>query len=223
MKKQLLLILALLPCGIRAQQLEMPSAHPVSLQIHAGTQGAGADVRYGLIDRVSARVGASFIPVTANNVFTFPGVKSDNTVSAKFSNVHFMADVVPFSGARGLRLVGGVGYLFKASGTLMVTPTTTYKYGDIVLTPEQVGNLNLDVSWKGVAPYLGLGLFKSFPNHLFNFNLDLGTYYLTTPQATVIGTGVLAGNESNGAQITSNVSDYRWMPVLQFNFNFKLH
>jgi hypothetical protein len=221
MKKQLLLLLMLLPLCTLAQQLE-GIQHPVALQLQAGTQGVGADLRYGIFKRLSARFGASFIPVTANNVFSFPGVQSQNTVSAKFSNIHLLADFAPFKGARGLRLVAGAGYLFKANGGMTVTPTSNYNYGDIALTPAQVGNLNLDVTWKGVAPYVGIGLFRSFPSRLFNFNLDLGTYYLTSPQATVAGSGLLSGNEANGAIITNNISDYRWLPVLQLNFNFKI-
>jgi hypothetical protein len=222
MKNYLLILMVLLPWLSKAQEMDYPG-HPLSLQLQGGTQGVGADLRYGLFRQLSIRAGASFIPVTVNNVFSFPGVASQNSVSAKFSNAHLWADIVPFAGLRGLRLVGGAGYLFRANGGMVVTPTGNYNYGDIVVTPAQIGNLNLDVSWKGVAPYIGLGLFRSFPSRFFNFNLDVGTYYLTSPQATVVGTGLLSGNDVNGAIITGNVSQYRWLPVVQLNFNFRLH
>lgn len=223
MKKSLLILFLLIPWFARAQEIASPGLHPVSLQLEGGSQGVGADVRYGIFNQLSARLGASFIPVTVNNVFTFSELQAQNSLSARFSNIHLMADFVPFKGARGFRLVAGAGYLFKASGSLFLSPSGTYKYGDIVLTPDQVGNLNMDVSWKGVAPYLGIGLFRSFPNHLFNFNLDLGTYYLSSPQTSVIGTGVLVNNSNQAQLINSNISNYRWLPVLQLNFNFKLH
>ncbi len=219
MKKILLAFVMLFPCLVHGQ---VETKNSLSLQLQVGSQGVGADFRYGVLPNLSLRAGASFIPVNVNGVYDISGFDSQNDLTAKFSNIHLLADFVPFSGAQGFRLVGGVGYLFKANGGLSVTPSGTYKYGDISLTPEQVGSVNVDIDWKGVAPYLGFGLFKSFPNNRFNINLDLGTYYLTTPKTTIVGTGMLSSNDSQTELINSNVKDYRFLPVIQFNFNFKL-
>jgi hypothetical protein len=196
--------------------------HPLSLQIEAGTQGLGADMRFGVLPRLSIRTGMSFIPVKQNDVLTLPGFQSTNSASVNFYNAHLLADFVPFKGMRGLRVVGGAAYLYKAEGNLTVIPTGSYTYGNTTVTGADIGNLNMQVSWKGVAPYLGLGLFKSFPNHLFNFNLDLGTYYLNQPSTHIIGSGLLVDNNSLEPQFNQNLKEYRWLPVLQLNFNFKL-
>lgn len=196
--------------------------HSLSLQLQAGTQGFGADLRFGLLSRLSARAGASFIPVKANNVLDLPGFQSTNTATVNFYNAHLLADFVPFKKARGFRLVGGAAYLYKADGGISVIPTGTYKYGNMTVTGTDIGNLNLNVSWKGIAPYMGIGLFKSFPNKVFNFNLDLGTYYLNQPSTHIVGTGLLSDNNTLEPQFNENLKDYRWLPVLQLNFNFKL-
>lgn len=196
--------------------------HPLSLQMEAGTQGVGADLRYGLAKRLSLRAGMSFIPVKEDNVITLPGFESTNSASINFYNAHLLADFVPFKKMRGFRLVGGAAYLYKANGGLSVIPTGSYTYGNTTVTGTDIGNLNLNVSWKGVAPYLGIGLFKSFPSHVFNFNLDLGTYYLSQPQTHIIGTGLLTDNNSLEPQFNDNLRNYRWLPVLQLNFNFKI-
>ena len=228
MKKLLLSIFLLSPCVIFSQtnpDLSDTLANTnraLSVQVQAGTQGIGADLRYALLPALSMRLGASFIPVTVKDAFTFSGFESRNDVDVKFSNVHILADYVPFSSIKGLRLVGGAGYLFEANGGVNDIPTGTYKFGEIALTPAQVGKVNIDVSWKGIAPYLGVGLFKSFPSRLFNINIDLGSYYLTEPKSTIVGTGMLSGNDSQENLINSNMSSYRWLPVAQLNFNFKL-
>jgi hypothetical protein len=196
--------------------------HPLSMQLEAGTQGFGADMRYGLLSRFSVRLGASFIPIKADNVLILPGFQSTNNASVDFYNVHFLADFVPFKSLKGFRLVGGAAYLYKANGGLTVIPTGTYTYGNTTVTGTDIGNLNMNVSWKGAAPYLGIGLFKSFPNHIFNFNLDLGTYYLTQPSTHIIGTGLLTDNNALEPQFNENLKNYRWLPVLQLNFNFKI-
>ncbi|WP_232336496.1 hypothetical protein [Mucilaginibacter aquatilis] len=197
-------------------------ANKISFQLQAGTQGIGGDLRYGLTSRISLRGGASFIPVKANNIFTFSGFDSNNSLSVKFSNVHLWADVVPFKKLQGLRLITGAGYLFKANGNINVLPTGTYSVGNYKLTPADLGSLNIDMSWRGVAPYLGLGLFKGFPKNRFNVNLDLGTYYLSSPKSKVTGTEMLADNYKLEPQLNANMKGYRWLPVAQLNFNFRL-
>ncbi|MDT3403619.1 hypothetical protein [Mucilaginibacter terrae] len=220
-----LISLLIISAGIKAQT--QPQKAPVSdtklsFQLQAGTQGVGGDLRYGLNQQISVRGGASFIPVKANNVFSFSGFESTNNVSVKFSNVHLWADFVPFKKAQGFRLVAGAGYLFQANGDIHVLPTGTYTVGNYKLTPADLGTLKIDMSWKGVAPYAGFGLFKSFPNHRFNVNLDLGTYYLSQPKSNIVGTEMLADNYKLEPQLNANMKSYRWLPVAQLNFNFRI-
>jgi len=240
MKKILLLILASLPllswadagsdstkrtgflATASSKTITGAFAHHWSMQLEAGTQGVGADFRYGAFKQLSFRLGASFIPVTANNALSLPGFQSTNSINVNFYNAHLLADIVPFKGARGLRLVLGGAYLYRADGGLNVTPTGSYNYNNVTITGTDIGSLNMNVSWKGVAPYAGLGLFRSFPSHVFNFNLDLGTYYLAQPQTHIIGTGLLSDNYQLEPQFNENLKGYRWLPVLQLNFNFKL-
>ncbi len=199
------------------------SRHAISLQLHGGTQGVGADFRYGIGKTLSVRFGASAIlPIKIEDAFKISDFNSKNNLKADLSNIHLLADYVPFKKVPGFRLVGGAGYLFKGKGSLNVIPIGDYKFGDIQLTAEQVGVVDFDISWKGFAPYIGMGILKSFPKRRFNINFDLGTYYLTAPKATVVGTGMLSDNDSQSALITSNVSDYRWLPVVQLNFNFRI-
>lgn len=196
--------------------------HGLSLQVEVGTQGVGADVRYGLLPRLSVRSGASFIPITANNILSLPGFQSTNNISIKFYNIHLTADFVPFKKVHGLRLVAGAAYLYKADGGISVISTGTYNYGNTTITGADVGSLNINVSWKGIAPYAGIGVFKSFPSHRFNFNLDLGTYYLNQPSTNIMGTGLLSDNTILEPQFNDNLKNYRWLPVVQLNFNFRL-
>jgi hypothetical protein len=211
----LMIVFAL--CTVSAQQ------GAIAFQVTAGSQGLGGDIKYGILRNLSVRGGASFLPVSANNVFTFSGFNSDNDLSAKFSNAHLLFDFSPFRGSSAFRIVAGGGYFFKGDGTLNVQPTGTYYYGDIPVTSAELGQVTATSSWAGFAPYLGIGLFRGFSNHLFNVNLDLGTYYLSQPRVTVVGTGMLSGNSSQAPVIAGNLSDYRFLPVLQLNFNFKIH
>lgn len=222
MKHRLLIILIALPWLSQAQKATTPLPHPISVQLQAGTQGVGADVRYGIYPTLSARLGGSFIPINTGNSLSFSGFTTDYSADVKVFNVHLLADYVPFKAMRGFRIVGGAAYLYKADGGLVLSPTGNYTFGNYNLTGPEIGKLNMNVNWKGVAPYLGIGLFKSFPSNFFNFNLDLGTYYLTAPSTRITGTNLLVDNNQLEPQFNDNIKDYRWLPVLQLNFNFRL-
>ena len=193
-----------------------------SVKLNLGSQGVGGEFTYGVATKVALRLGVNVIPVTVNNAFDFADFNSTSKASAKFTNIHLLADYTPFKEAPAFRLVAGAAYFARARGNMQVQPRDNYSYGDIALTPEQVGYLDLDINWKGIAPYAGIGLFRVMPKHRFNVNVDLGTYYLKQPDVKIIGTGILKGNDKQEGQLHENVKDYRWLPVIQLNFSYKL-
>jgi len=199
-----------------------PFNNPMSFQVEAGTQGIGGDLRYGLMPNLSGRFGASFAPLSTNSSLSISGFNTLTSEKINFANVHLLADFVPFENAQGLRLVGGAAYLFQASGRLILSPTGNYSFANYNLTGTDVGVLDMNVAWKGLAPYVGIGLFRSFPNNFLNFNLDLGTYYLTAPTTHITGTNLLVDNNQLEPQFNQNLKNYRWLPVLQLNFNFRI-
>lgn len=225
MKKMICALLCLFMAALYASAQDMNLGtvhHQQSIQLTAGTQGVGAEFNYGLTGNLALRTGLSFAPLTMNNAFPISGLSADSKLSANFTNLHLLADFTPIKNFRFLRLVAGSAYFMQAKGSFYLQPNKNYNYGDIVLTPDQVGSVNLDADWRGIAPYAGLGLVNIFPRHGFSVNLDLGSYYLTRPRTTITGTGVLDDNSSQNAQFERNVSAYRFLPVLQLNFNFKL-
>jgi len=229
MKKHLQKTLLCLSClvlgyhyGHAQNAPSVPQLKNMALQFTAGSQGLGVDFKYGITNSLSARFGGSVLPVKANNVFNFSSFESNTVAKAEFNNVHLYADYTPFESVSWLRVVGGAGYLFKASGKLNVTPTGTYKVSNYQIESEELGVMDVDVSWKGVAPYLGLGLFNAFPKSRFNVNLDLGTYYVNSPKSTIVGTKLLSENYKLEPQIDQNLKDYKWLPIMQVNFNFKI-
>jgi len=196
-------------------------AAPVSVQILIGSQGVGADLKYGFLPKLSGRAGFGLVPVTVNNIFGFSSFSTDNQLSAKFTNVHLLAEYAPFNSGR-FRIVGGAAYIVKGDASLIVTPKGNYQFGNTTITKDEIGVLNAEVSWKGMAPYLGAALFKSFPNRLFNINADIGTYYLSSPGTSFTGTKMLSDNSSQQPQFNKNMQGYHWLPVLQLNFNFRI-
>jgi hypothetical protein len=225
-KKQLIFLAIIILTGVYHAGAQTAAPDPIlnqqKVSLNLGSQGIGGEYAYGIHKQIALRLGINVIPVSVNDAFKISNFNSTSKVSAKFTNVHLLADYTPFKSASAFRLVGGAAYFTQARGTLKVQPSDNYTYGDIVLNEEQVGYLNMDIDWKGIAPYLGIGLFKAMPKNRFNVNVDLGTYYLKKPDVQINGTGILKGNDTQEPQLQENVKNYRWMPVLQLNFNYKL-
>lgn len=192
-----------------------------AIQLNIGTQGIGAAYNYGISSQLALKAGINAIPIKANDVFKISGFNSTSHVSADFYNIHLLADYTPFKQVGWFRVVGGFAYFFKANGNVRINPSDDFQYGDLTLTPEQIGYVDLNVDWDGIAPYFGMGFFRAFPKRKFNVNVDLGTYYLYKPEANIVGTGLLTGNDSQTEQFQSNIKSYRWLPIVQINFNYK--
>ena len=211
--------------ALRDSALEIVNPHykvPIALSVFIGTQSFGGDVKIGISKMLAIRAGAAFLPQqTGKNLITITDFKSDNTMLLESTNAHLFVDFKPFK-SNDFRFVGGLAYFTTATASFEVQPTDDFKFGDIVYTPDDIGKLKAALSWQGVAPYVGMSLFRGFPKKVFNITLDLGTYYLKAPEAHFTGTGSLANNSQNDKPLTENVSDYRWLPVLQLCFNFKL-
>lgn len=191
-----------------------------SVNLHLGSQGIGAEFKYNFYKKLSARLGTSIIPVEVNNVINLDDFDTEDKFAAKFTNVHLLFDY-PFIG-QGIRFVAGGAYFIKAKGSIDRTAKAATGFGEITYTPEQLGTLTANIDWKGFAPYAGFAFFRAFPKHRFNITLDMGTYYLSKPKTEFTSTGMLTVDEKGQQQFQSNMSEYRWLPVFQLNFNFKL-
>lgn len=191
-----------------------------SVNLHLGSQGVGAELKYNFYKKFSARFGVSIVPIEVNNIISLDDVNTDDKFSAKFTNLHLLFDY-PVIG-QGVRVVAGGAYFLKAKGAIARTAKEGEGFGDVTYTPEQLGTLTANIDWKGFAPYAGFAFFRAFPKKRWNVTLDMGTYYLATPKTSFTSTGMLSVDEKSRQQFQSNMSGYRWMPVLQLNINYKL-
>lgn len=192
----------------------------VSLAIGAGTQGLGINAKMQLHPKWFIRLGASDLPIDYSGAIKISGYNTHMHLATAFTNAHLLAEWQPF--ASWLRFVGGVSYFFTADIKGTITLKNAKQFGDYVLQPSDVGEIDTKIGWEGVAPYLGINLLKAQPAKRVNVNIDLGTYYFLSQQVSMSGTKLLSGNDANTAQLKSNLNGYRWLPVLQFNFNYKI-
>lgn len=195
---------------------------PLSVSLNLGTQGIGLEGKLGIHRRINLRLGVSMLPISQTTVLTLGDLDANVALNGDMTNIRLLAEFRPFNG-QFLRITGGLAYFVAANADIDLKPTGTYKYGDLTLQGNTLGNLNIRSDWKGIAPYLGLSLFKGFPKRRVNATLDLGSYYLSKPKVNIESSGMLENNGQNEKIIEENMADYRWLPVLQLSINYRIH
>jgi hypothetical protein len=190
-----------------------------SVQLHAGTQGFGGSIHYSFSPKFAVRLGGTYGSILINQGLKFDNLSTDGKFTGDFSNIHLYGEYTALS---WLRIVAGAGYLFRADAVAVMTPKESVTQGEVTLEPGEIGTLTTAVRYKKFAPYLGFGFGRGMPQKRFNVNFDLGLYYLSAPKVTMTGTGFLEGNERNNPILTENMKNYRYLPVLQINFKYRL-
>lgn len=191
---------------------------PFVLSLTAGTAGFGLEVKKVFSNYFDVRLGGNFFNFTGTDLYNLEEIKSETKATLKTMNAHLFAEL----GSKWVRLVVGAAYFTNTTAKIDLKASDSYTYENTTVTKEQIGTLSECLSYKGLAAYGGISLFRIAPSKRFNVTLDLGTYYLPKPEAKIEGTGLLTGNSSQTAILQENVNDWRWMPTFQLNFNFKI-
>lgn len=198
----------------------------VTLSATLSTQGVGADVKVSVNPLFGVRTGVSILPFDWQTIYTGRTEPTDLKLDADFANVHVMLDYHPITNRDNLTdqiiVTAGAAYWWKDKGSAVISYKGNYRYGDIQIPSENLGQLTGDVQWKKVTPYLGIGLENVLSSDKINLGFAIGTYYMGEPSATLTGTKMLAANTSNSEQFQKNMSFYRFLPVIQVNLNIGL-
>lgn len=191
-----------------------------------GTQGLGAEVGIPLSTRFNMRLGASLLPWEKTEISKFNSNRDYKTdIDVDVMNLRAMLDWQPFPTAGGFfnrfALSAGGAYFYKAKGSARATLTENYVFGDLVFTPEEVGEVAGFADWTGWAPYAGLGWHNIRIVDTFNIGFDLGAFYLGKPDVKMTATKMLSGNDvTNEPILRDNLKDYKWLPNFSINLKF---
>lgn len=231
MKKKLLkcLTLAIAIGGLSTSAFaQYPSK--TTLGVNIGTQGVGVEGKTAIGGQFSARLGVDVIPINSMTSTQYLGGNQTSIdLKPRFSNVHLLADWMPFHYSTdkplsgNFRVSAGVAYFIKSQGSADIMLTQDYQYGDIVIPKADIGTVTASAKWSHVAPYAGVGLDNIPVATNFFIGFDLGAYYFSAPSASIVGTNFLADNSSNQPILQHNLKSYRFLPVFQVNFNFKIN
>ncbi|MBI3570290.1 MAG: hypothetical protein HY082_04195 [Gammaproteobacteria bacterium] len=192
----------------------------VGVNLKAGTLGAGVELSKGLSDKFSVSLGFN----TYN--YKTSDTTSDISYDFKFElqSAALLANYHPFSGV--FRLTGGVLYDNNELSLTGKPSGANYTINGVTYSSSAVGNLTGKLTFNKTAPYLGIG-WGNRPNSRFGLSADIGALYQGSPKLSLSATGALsdpvlaADLERERASAESDLSKYKWYPVLSLGMYFR--
>ncbi|WP_232325883.1 hypothetical protein [Spirosoma montaniterrae] len=197
-----------------------------AVRLHIGTTGPGLFYNRQLSSakRLWLRVGGQYIayrqPIRVN-------VSSESyiTVDPDFMIGLAQAGLMWQPFRRGsFYLAGGLGYTWHPHLGAVVTTDKKLNLGGLELLPEDVGTVSLAVRWRPVVGYFGFGFGRPVPRRRWGVGVELGAFYLGRPRVDLAYEGFLeTTNLSEQVPVVErNLSNYRYLPSLNFTLTYRL-
>lgn len=228
MKKIILVLLSAISFSASIAVAQEKKANGLSMKtgwalgLKAGTTGYGFELQKKLNDIFHMRLGGNYFGYQISQ--SLADAKAHVDVDLLLNSYSLLMDWYSKEVANNVRLTAGIFYnrsILKIHGV----PTTVPKIGEIALTAEQIGDINLTFIGNMLQPYLGVGYGKAVPNNHFSFNFDFGFIYQGSPIVDLKATGIIAptASEEQRAIIADNIADVYLYPVITFQLNYKLN
>lgn len=175
------------------------AAQAAGVGVRAGTTGLGADIAFGLVPTLAARIGYS-------------GLSYDRTIDAtdieydgrlRLSNLNLLLDFSPLG---PFRITGGFIVNDNKVDVTGRPSNGTFTINGVTYPAAAVGSLGGTVkSGNRAAPYVGIG-YGNVAGAGVNFYFDLGVMFQGTPEARLSATCGAGLSPAQCSQLQSNVA-----------------
>jgi hypothetical protein len=222
MKNKILLVLFFAVCWLGVAQendsISKNRKHAIGLSI--GT-GVAFDYSYKFTDRFSVTV--------RYNVFQYEIKDLKQTIDGEdlligadidFKNIDVLFSYYPFK--TSFKLIGGLGYFTNRKLTIPAVFAEGVSIGEVEFTPEELGEITIDMEWKQIMPYVGIGFGRAVPNKRLGFGIDIGTYLGGEPDVALDATGLLAGTVDQEEVLNNGLSELKFIPYFSFRLSYSL-
>ncbi|MCC5933163.1 MAG: hypothetical protein LAT75_01725 [Candidatus Cyclonatronum sp.] len=195
------------------------NAQSFGAKLNFGTQGIGFEGIMRVYEPLNVRVGGNFL----NASYLYETSASDDydvDASLSLSTFSALLDWHPYK--TSLRLSAGLVYNANAVNTSLL-PKKSYTIGGDVYSPDELGNLDAEVTFSPVSPYLGIGFGNVFSGSRFGFNTDFGVLLHGKPAVSLTADGLLSPSASQAPQLEENLSWATLYPVITFSFTYRIN
>lgn len=119
-------------------------------------------------------------------------------------------------------LKSGVFLRNKPVLSISSTFSEPLKVGDLTLTPDQTGKVDVFLMTGNIMAYAGMGLTLTTPIKRFKIGMEVGSFYHGKPKVVMEASGALQHNSRNQEQLQRNLSFIQILPQIQIDFIYQL-
>jgi hypothetical protein len=187
-----------------------------------GTDGAGISLGKCISKngKMYVQVAGTYAPIVLSNIpYAFSGQNVIIDADIKLGSISAVFEYHPFGNA--FKLSAGAAYMLTNITANAILKDST-KQGDIMISPNELGDIQFGVSTNPICPYVGIGFGRSVPKHRVGFNFEFGAYYIEKPVLSFKTTGMLEPTSSQEGLLKNNLSGFTWLPNLRMGLIFKL-
>ncbi len=228
MKKQITLIIFCAMTLITYAQNATSTSNAIFSQwgasLNLTTNGIGVEASTNISkdSKFIARFGGNYLSyklVDYQTNFSDRAILANGKV--EFGAIGAYVDWYPFNNP--FKVTGGLSYMIT-NANIVVLLKDSAQQGKINISPEEVGQINIDIKTLPITPYLGIGYGYSIPNNKrVGVSFEIGAYYIGAPKVGFVATKMLEPSTSQGKTISDNLNEYRWLPKVSFSINFKIN
>ena len=191
-----------------------------SLGIGMSTTGISAEAAAGISERIKIKLGGHFLSYSYSNYL-------DQTsfiyhMQMRLASVSLVAEWHPFFNAANFYGAGGlfynqnsIKYDVRSDGDLAI--------GNLLISPEDSGTLNMNFYANKIAPYIGIGYGKTFNTKKWGWLIEAGSMFIGVPHVDIEGKGLIAPIAEQKSIIEKNISQFKYYPVLTGLLYYKIH
>lgn len=208
--------------NVFAQNENMTLKQKSAISLNLSTLGIGGMFHWKLNKSISFRVGASKgnLNLSYNSNFNNNRVVIDTKF--KLGMINLFADYYPKE-TYMFRITGGIARNYNLYNAKVI-PATNQIYGYISYTPEQIGNIEVDVQGANLVPYLGFGFGNPVPRKKISLGADFGCFVHGTPKFKIISKGVFGptNSEENLSVLTNAFKLWSLFPYMNVHVKYRI-
>lgn len=208
-----------------ADSLEPAYLNKSAVGVFAGAPGFGLEYAYNINKNLNLRVRGSYFSMSDYPVaYSIDGRNIDVGASADALSGDVLLEYLPFSRS-SFRLVGGISYINSMGGSAVILMKDNVYFGDLELTPADVGELDIMMNYSGIAPYVAMGFGRAVPRKRVGLSVEMGTYYVGPPEIEMEATKLLTptANEQQEQNLEEALDSFRWMPSILLKLSVRLN
>lgn len=203
--------------------IEVEEKRNYNVALKVGTLGVGLDVSTAISENVAVRFNVNGLKYSRTE--EIDDIEYDGDLNLLTAGI--LLDYFPLDNA--FRVSGGAYYNGnKFTGIATPTATTNIEINGITYGVNDVGQLDTEITFDKVAPYLGIGWGNDTRTEGWGFSLDIGAMYHGTPKADLdvtVNNPVLEAQIKNDVaaekqELLDEIEKYKVYPVVMIGVNY---